>query len=85
MTFVWLSDKQQELDVPTLKVEDTEAQSTQPRRKEKAQPMSQITGLRKLKHTNSFTGTVLPTYGVEPTNSEELTTVSIKCVKYFEN
>ena len=37
--------------------------------------MSQIVGVRKLKHTNSFTG-VVPKFGVEPTNEGELTAVS---------
>ena len=37
----------------------------------KARPMTQITGVRKLKHTNSFTGQV-PKFGVETPHKEEL-------------
>lgn len=60
-------DKQQDIDIPSLKVEDSEAH----KKREKKAPMSQITGVRKLKHTNSFTG-VVPKYGVEANNEEEL-------------
>lgn len=38
--------------------------------------MTQITGVRKLKHTNSFTGQV-PKYGVETPHKEELGKVKI--------
>lgn len=65
-----ISDKQQELDLPTLRVEDTEGHG----KKNKKTPMSQIVGVRKLKHTNSFTG-VVPKYGVEATNEEDLSKV----------
>lgn len=65
-------DKQQELDVPTLKVEDTERPGIKDTSsKEKNRPMCQISGVRKLKHTNSFTG-VVPKYGVETPHKEEL-------------
>lgn len=37
-------------------------------------PMSQISGVRKLKHTSSFSGT-LPKYGVTSPNDEELAQV----------
>lgn len=66
-----LADKQQEIDIPSLKVEDSEAH----KKREKRAPMSQITGVRKLKHTNSFTG-VVPKYGVEVANEEELSMVT---------
>ena len=64
-----LSDKQQEIDVPSLKVEDTDAHLGVPNakahneKKKKQAPMSQISGVRKLKKTNSFTGTV-PQWGI---------------------
>lgn len=68
----YLSYKQQELDVPTLKVEDTERPGIKDTSsKEKNRPMCQISGVRKLKHTNSFTG-VVPKYGVETPHKEEL-------------
>lgn len=71
-----LTDKQQELDVPTLKVEDTERPGIKDTSsKEKNRPMCQISGVRKLKHTNSFTG-VVPKYGVETPHKEELGKVS---------
>ena len=76
----YVTDKQQELDLPTLKVEDTDAPNSTgaaPNKKKdkKTTPMSQISGVRKLKHTNSFTG-MLPRYGVECANEEDLNKVS---------
>lgn len=64
-------DKQQELDLPSVKVEKAEQpiDRTQP---EKNRPMSQISGVRKLRHTNSFTG-IVPKYGVETPHLDELT------------
>ncbi|XP_069125970.1 3',5'-cyclic-AMP phosphodiesterase 4C-like isoform X2 [Argopecten irradians] len=68
-------DKQQELDLPTFKVED---HKDQPIREEKEvtpdserRPMTKITGVRKLKHANSFTG-IVPKFGVETTHPEDL-------------
>ena len=61
--------------MPTLKVEDTETHHAPKKKEGKKAPMSQIVGVRKLKHTNSFTG-VVPKYGVEPTDEAELTNVS---------
>ena len=46
------------------------------KKKDKKAPLSHISGVRKLKHTNSFTGTVAK-YGVETSNEAELTSVSI--------
>jgi cAMP-specific phosphodiesterase 4 len=72
-------DKQQELDLPSLRVEDTEPRAN----KKKEHPrhgsttMSQISGVKRpLCHTNSFTGEKLPKYGVETPYEEELGTVS---------
>ena len=68
-------DKQQEIDVPTLKVEDVVETSHKTKREKKASaPMSQIVGVRKLRHTNSFTG-VVPKYGIDVPNEEELSKV----------
>ncbi|KAK6180169.1 cAMP-specific 3',5'-cyclic phosphodiesterase 4D isoform X2 [Patella vulgata] len=60
--------KQQELDLPTLKVDPVHqvAETVEPNR-----PMSQISGVRKLKHANSFTG-IVPRYGVETPHPQEL-------------
>ena len=68
-----LSDKQQEIDIPTLKVEENDPVKEKENQKEigKHRPMTQITGVRKLKHTNSFTGSV-PQYGVDTPHQEEL-------------
>lgn len=68
-------DKQQELDLPSLRIEDSEIRG--PKKKEKPrhgpQPMSQIYGVKKpLTHTNSFTGERVPTYGVETAFEEDL-------------
>ena len=81
VSFLFVADKQQELDLPTLKVEDTDAPNSTgaaPNKKKdkKTTPMSQISGVRKLKHTNSFTG-MLPRYGVECANEEDLNKVRI--------
>ncbi|XP_064624775.1 3',5'-cyclic-AMP phosphodiesterase 4C-like isoform X4 [Lineus longissimus] len=70
-------DKQQEVDVPTLKVEDVTVNAeptTTPNRKEKKKitPMSQISGIRKLKHGSSFSAGVVPKYGVETPHEAEL-------------
>lgn len=78
-----LSDKQQELDLPTFKVEDADAKSSvhvqneaASGSKDKSQPMSLISGVRKLQHGNSFSGSV-PKYGVETPHREELALVSV--------
>ncbi|XP_076462948.1 3',5'-cyclic-AMP phosphodiesterase 4C-like isoform X1 [Babylonia areolata] len=65
-------DKQQELDLPSVKVEPTgEANKDRSGPAEKNRPMSQIPGLRKLKHANSFTG-IVPKHGVDTPHTEEL-------------
>jgi cAMP-specific phosphodiesterase 4 len=68
--------------VPTLKVEDTDIlvkKEFSEKKDGEHAPLSQISGVRKLKHTNSFTG-VVPKYGVESSNEEELTKVCIVCL-----
>jgi cAMP-specific phosphodiesterase 4 len=74
---LWSTDKQQEIDLPTLKVEDadTSSQHTPKKREKKNAPMSEISGVRKLRHTNSFTG-VVPRYGVDIPHEKELSNVS---------
>ncbi|CAG5133631.1 unnamed protein product [Candidula unifasciata] len=62
--------KQQELDIPTLKVDHAE-ECAKEKAAEKNRPMCQISGLRKLKHANSFTG-IVPTYGVDTPHKEDL-------------
>ena len=37
--------------------------------------MSQISGVRKLRHTNSFSGVTIPKYGIDVPNEEELSKV----------
>ncbi|XP_052255077.1 cAMP-specific 3',5'-cyclic phosphodiesterase 4C-like isoform X1 [Dreissena polymorpha] len=67
-------DKQQELDIPSFKIEENEPNIKEKEKQKdtgKRRPMTQITGVRKLKHTNSFTGQV-PKYGVETPHKEEL-------------
>ena len=65
-------DKQQELDSPTVKIEEVQGKKKEeePADKQKG-PMTQIIGVRKIKHANSFTGMV-PKFGVEPTNDDLL-------------
>ncbi|KAK3791758.1 hypothetical protein RRG08_028906 [Elysia crispata] len=67
-------DKQQELDLPTVKVDHVEHPVKERTVEGKSRPMCQISGLRKLRHANSFTG-IVPAHGVETTHKEELTKV----------
>uniref|UniRef100_A0A1B6E622 Phosphodiesterase n=1 Tax=Clastoptera arizonana TaxID=38151 RepID=A0A1B6E622_9HEMI len=76
-------DKQQELDLPSLRVDEgvgvdsiTGAGRGATKKKERGGrvvPMSHISGVKRpLTHTNSFTGEKLPKYGVETPFEEEL-------------
>lgn len=79
-------DKQQEFDLPSLRIDENEiaqvqAAAAQARSKSPrsggpgAPPMSQISGVKRaLSHTNSFTGERLPTYGVETPHEASLST-----------
>jgi len=81
------TDKQQELDLPSLRIEDavTSAGSADARaakKKDRAQrgpaAMSHISGVKRpLTHTNSFTGERVPLHGVETPHEEELGKVSL--------
>ncbi|XP_034240937.1 cAMP-specific 3',5'-cyclic phosphodiesterase, isoforms N/G isoform X2 [Thrips palmi] len=69
-------DKQQELDLPSLRIEDT-TDSRPAKKKDVTRTtsgtMSQIQGVKRaLCHTNSFTGERVPTHGVETAFEEEL-------------
>ncbi|KAH8399753.1 hypothetical protein KR215_002103 [Drosophila sulfurigaster] len=78
-------DKQQEFDLPSLRVEENTEHSTAPTaanqqyprsRSPRGPPMSQISGVKRpLSHTNSFTGERLPTFGVETPHENELGTL----------
>lgn len=83
--FVWLfyTDKQQELDIPSLRIEETAndgrgtAVTKEAKKKDRGRhgsgTMSQIQGVKRpLYHTNSFTGEKLPKFGVETPHEEEL-------------
>lgn len=79
------TDKQQELDIPSFKIDDNETTHKEKENQKhagKSRPMTQITGVRKLKHTNSFTGQV-PKYGVETPHKEELGKVIIVLYNRF--
>ncbi|XP_037874951.1 cAMP-specific 3',5'-cyclic phosphodiesterase isoform X4 [Bombyx mori] len=70
-------DKQQELDLPSLQVEETSERGAKKKEKPRhggpATTMSQISGVKRtLTHTNSFTGERVPRYGVETPHEEEL-------------
>ena len=75
-----LTDKQQELDLPSLRVDDAPPGSMDARaakKKDRVQrgpaAMSHISGVKRpLTHTNSFTGERVPLYGVETVHEEEL-------------
>lgn len=67
-------DKQAELDIPSLRVEDAEVKPSHKKKDRRTgNTMSQISGVKKpLTHTNSFTGQQLPKYGVETPFEEDL-------------
>ncbi|XP_054274687.1 cAMP-specific 3',5'-cyclic phosphodiesterase isoform X4 [Macrosteles quadrilineatus] len=73
-------DKQQELDLPSLRVDEgsgvssNTAQTTKKKEKGgRVVPMSHISGVKRpLTHTNSFTGEKTPKYGVETPFEDEL-------------
>nr|XP_050853547.1 cAMP-specific 3',5'-cyclic phosphodiesterase isoform X5 [Vespula vulgaris] len=75
-------DKQQELDLPSLRIEDAVAaagsvDARAAKKKDRAQrgpaAMSHISGVKRpLTHTNSFTGERVPLHGVETPHEEEL-------------
>ncbi|XP_047526636.1 cAMP-specific 3',5'-cyclic phosphodiesterase-like isoform X2 [Vanessa atalanta] len=69
-------DKQQELDLPSLQVDETTERTKKKEKPRHAGPgatMSQISGVKRaLTHTNSFTGERVPRHGVETPHEEEL-------------
>ncbi|XP_059062175.1 cAMP-specific 3',5'-cyclic phosphodiesterase, isoforms N/G isoform X2 [Achroia grisella] len=69
-------DKQQELDLPSLQVDEGSERAKKkekPRHSGPGTTMSQISGVKRtLTHTNSFTGERVPRYGVETPHEEEL-------------
>ncbi|XP_012233708.1 3',5'-cyclic-AMP phosphodiesterase isoform X2 [Linepithema humile] len=75
-------DKQQELDLPSLRIEDAVAaagsvDARAAKKKDRVQrgpaAMSHISGVKRpLTHTNSFTGERVPLHGVETPHEEEL-------------
>jgi hypothetical protein len=78
---LFIADKQQ--DVTEFKVDSNDKgqgqeSTSQPSKnaRDKKAPMSHISGVRKLKHTNSFAG-VVPKYGIETPNEEELGEVGV--------
>lgn len=89
-------DKQQELDLPSLRIEDAVAaagsvDSRAAKKKDRAQrgpaAMSHISGVKRpLTHTNSFTGERVPLHGVETPHEEQLGKVSLRPLmsRYFD-
>lgn len=85
--FALILDKQQELDLPSLRIEDAVAatgsvDARAAKKKDRAQrgpaAMSKISGVKRpLTHTNSFTGERVPLHGVETPHEEELGKVSL--------
>ncbi|KAF6198387.1 hypothetical protein GE061_008135, partial [Apolygus lucorum] len=70
-------DKQQELDLPSLRLDEEKSPPLSVRKKEKAGgrvvPMSHISGVKRaLTHTNSFTGETLPRFGVPTPHESDL-------------
>lgn len=81
------ADKQQELDLPSLRIEDAvaaagSADARAAKKKDRVQrgpaAMSHISGVKRpLTHTNSFTGERVPLHGVETPYEEHLGKVSL--------
>lgn len=79
-------DKQQELDLPSLRIEDTEPRVSKKKERPRhgSNTMSQISGVKKpLCHTNSFTGEKVPKYGVETLHEDDLGKVSFIQQKFL--
>lgn len=78
-----LTDKQQEFDLPSLRIDENEiAQLNAQKNRSRSPrfggpPMSQISGVTRplLSHTNSFTGERMPTFGVETPHENALGTL----------
>lgn len=75
----FFTDKQQELDIPSLRIDEgsenvSKAVPPKGRARGAHTTMSQISGVNRkpLHHTNSFTGERLPLYGVETPHEQEL-------------
>lgn len=88
VVFCLTLDKQQELDLPSLRIEDAVAatgsvvDTRAAKKKDRVQrgpaAMSHISGVKRpLTHTNSFTGERVPLHGVETPHEEELGKVSL--------
>lgn len=85
--FICSTDKQQELDLPSLRIEDAVAAAGSvdvraAKKKDRVQrgpaAMSHISGVKRpLTHTNSFTGERVPLHGVETPHEEELGKVRV--------
>ena len=85
------SDKQQEVDVPFPKLDGTPTTLEGPSgrcihndvtdviKKDRRTTMSQISGIRRLTHNNSFIG-VVPKYGVVSSDERELDKVGMEYV-----
>lgn len=82
LSFSIITDKQQEFDLPSLRIDENEIATQQAQQRSRSPrgvgggpPMSQISGVKRpLSHTNSFTGERLPTYGVETPHENALGT-----------
>ena len=78
-------DKQQEVDINNLRLseDDSHQRSKGNGRGKIAPPLSQISGVKKpLGHTNSFSGSKLPEYGVESKHPEDLAQVQYRTLQY---
>ena len=78
-------DKQQEVDINNLRLseDDSHQRSKGNGRGKIAPPLSQISGVKKpLGHTNSFSGSKLPEYGVESKHPEDLAQVQCRTLQY---
>lgn len=81
---ILIADKQQEFDLPSLRIDENDISSALAAQKQRSRsprfggpPMSQISGVSRplLSHTNSFTGERLPTFGVETPHENVLGTL----------
>lgn len=86
--YLYYADKQQELDLPSLRIEDAVAATANVdvravKKKDRVQrgpaAMSHISGVKRpLTHTNSFTGERVPLHGVETPHEEQLGKVRLR-------
>ena len=88
-TIISFLDKQQEVDINNLRLAEEEYGQGPGKAKvgggKGAAPLSQISGVKKpLGHTNSFSGSSLPKYGVDPKAQHEAELAKVHIVLFYD-